>query len=184
MLLGLYLVLVITLPVALGLLVAFNGLPRTRLCPLCASETLRIRSRRHALVGRWLRRQSLQSRWCPSCEWSGTVRVVRSPLASRPPHVGLEAPPPSTSVAEDPVAVPSGLQVRCIRMDDDAWRVQLECWAEDGAWRGRLLFVGPGGRAWTDGRPDLTGRSAMDVFSQVLSLSDRALVGRIRKATR
>lgn len=185
MLLGLYLFVVIALPVALGLLVAFNALPRTRLCPLCAGETLRILSRKHALVSRCLTGESLQSRWCPSCEWSGTVRVVRRPLASRAtPRVTIEPPAPATPVPEDPAAATSGLQVRCIQMDDGPWRVQLECWAEGGAWHGRLQFVGPGGRAWTDGRPDLTGHSAMDVFSQVLSLSDRALVGRIRKATR
>ncbi|MBW3554345.1 MAG: hypothetical protein KY466_12575 [Gemmatimonadetes bacterium] len=184
MLLGLYLFLVIALPLALGLLVALNGLPRTRLCPLCTGETIRIRSRRHAALSRFLPRESLQRRWCPCCDWSGTVRVARRPAGARGAPRAPVGPRETASAADGPVPPAPGLQVRCLELDDGAWRVQLECWAEEGAWRGRLLFVGPGGHAWTDGRPHLVGRSAVEVFSQVLSLSDRALVGRIRKATR
>lgn len=184
MLLGLYLFLVIALPLALGLLVAFNGLPRTPLCPLCAGETIRIRSRHLAALSRCLPKESLQRRWCPGCERNGTVRVARTPARERGAPQGPVESGETTPAADAPVSPAPGLQVRCLELDDGAWRVQLECWAEEGAWRGRLLFVGPGGRAWTDGRPHLTGRSAIEVFSQVLSLSDRALVGRIRKATR
>lgn len=174
MLLGLYLVLVIALPLALALLVALNGIPRSRLCPACTGETLRIQSRRHRLLSRALRAEELQVRWCPACEWTGTVRLAR------PAPVAATSAPALTA----PATRATGLELRRVRLSDGHWRVQLECWAEDGAWRGRLLFVGPGGRAWADGRPLLTGRSALDVVSQVLSLSDRALVGRIRKATR
>lgn len=175
MLLVLYVSLVIALPMALGVLVAYNGLPTTRFCPLCAGETLRLRSRRHLLLSRPIRRTQLHARWCPSCEWSGTVRISTPfpapvPAAARP--------------AETPTEPAGGLEVRRIEMADGAWRVRLECWAEGDAWRGRLQFVGPAGHAWADGRPLLTGRSAVDVLTQVLSLSDRALMGRIRKATR
>jgi hypothetical protein len=175
MLLVLYVSLVVALPVALGILVACNGLPRSRHCPVCAGETLRLRSRRHAVLSRALPQGELHARWCPACEWAGTVRLV---AACPVPIV-----PASTAAAAQPERTP-GLEIRRIEMDDGPWRVQLECWAEGEAWHGRLLFVGPGGRAWSDGRALLTGRSAVDVFSQVMSLSDRALVGRIRKATR
>lgn len=171
MLLGLYLFLVIALPLVLGGIVACNGLPRSRLCPLCMAETFRIRSRRHALASRLLGGEELHARWCPSCEWEGTVRVAR-PLYAAAPAPG------------EPRVVSPGLEIRRVELGAEAWQVRLECWSEGDEWHGRLLFVGPGGRAWTDGRPLLTGQSALDVLSQVLTLSDRALVGRIKKATR
>lgn len=178
MLVAVYLFLLIALPLALGLVVVLNGLPRTRLCPICTGETLRVRSRRHALVSRGLRREELHSRWCPSCEWAGTVRLARSA------SVAARTAAPASTAAAPPSAHGCGVELRRLDLPDGAWRIQVECWAEGGAWRGRLLFVGPGGRAWTDGRPLLTGRTALDVLSQVLSLSDQALAGRIRKATR
>lgn len=174
MLLGLYLFLVIALPLALGALVVYNGLPRTRLCPACAGETLRLRSSRHALLSRALPRDELHARWCPSCAWVGTARLARAlpmPLAT-----------PAAPIVPSPHA--AGVEVRHLDLDGGAWHVRVECWAEGGSWRGRLLFVGPGGHAWTDGRPPLTGGSALDVLSQVLALPDRTLAGRIRKAIR
>ena len=171
MLLGLYLFLVIALPLALGLVVAIRGLPRSRLCSFCLGETIRLRSWPHRAASRLLRSDELHARWCPSCGWKGTIRTARpepAPLARQIP-------------AE---SIPPGLEIRRVQLDDGPWRVRLECWAEEGQWNGRLLYVGPEGRAWTDGRPLLTGRSALEVLSQVLVLSDRALVGRIRKATR
>lgn len=175
MLLVIYVSLVVALPVALGILVAYNGLPRSRLCPLCAGETLRLRSRRHAMLSRVLTRGELHERWCPTCAWSGTVRLSASGRAPAPSTV--------TSHTAAPERGP-GLEIRRIEMDDGSWGVQLECWAEGEVWRGRLRFVGPGGRACCDGRALLTGRSAVHVFSQVMALTDRALIGRIRKATR
>ena len=175
MLLGLYLVLVIALPLALGSLVVFNGLPRTRLCPRCATQTIRLRSRRHRLASRALPADELHSRWCPSCAWAGTARIARQV----PPKVRVRSAP--AGVVEE---ARGGLEIRRVELDDGSWRVHLECWAEEDGWHGRLRFVAPGGRAWTDGRAPLTGRSAVQVLSQVLALSDSALVGRIRKATR
>ena len=179
MLLGFYLCLVIALPVALGLVVAYNALPRGRLCPSCVAETLRIRSRRHAILSGAVLPDELHARWCPDCQWEGTARVTRTR-----PAPGPAAAPVIQAGPKEPAPAPSGLEVRRVELDDGAWRVQLECWAEGDAWRGRLLFVGPHGRAWTDGRRLLTGRTAIEVFSKALSLSDQALVGRIRKATR
>ncbi|HUG40076.1 MAG TPA: hypothetical protein VMM12_06315 [Longimicrobiales bacterium] len=177
MLLALYVVLVIALPLALGLLVALNGLPRTRRCPHCTAETFRIRSRGTALLALALRPEELHARWCPACGWTGKVRLARTACVPARP---ARAPAPH---AAGSVRGP-GVELRRLELPDGAWRVQLECWADAGTWQGRLLFVGPEGRAWTDGRPLLTGGSALEVLSQVLSLSDRALAGRIRKATR
>lgn len=171
MLLGLYLLLVIALPLALAGLVAIHGLARSRLCPLCLGETIRLRSLPLRVLSRCLRDDELHARWCPSCDWSGTVRLARPSPAPVPRRI------PAGDVAP-------GLEIRRVELDDGPWHVRLECWAENGHWHGRLLFVGPEGRAWTDGRPLLAGASALEVLSQVLVLSDRALVGRIRKATR
>lgn len=178
MLLGLYLFLVIALPLALGGLVAFKGLPRGRICPGCTAETFRLRSRPHRLASRVLRQEVLQLRWCPACEWTGAARLPR----------------PMTTPAPAPAAAPSraartsggspGLEIRRTRIDGDPWRVRLQCWAEDGTWRGRLFFVSPTGRFWVDDRPCLTGESALQVLSQALSMPDQALAGRIRKVTR
>lgn len=173
MLLAVYLILVIALPLALGGLVLLNGLPRTRLCPSCAAETIRLRSANHALLSRLLRTEDLHARWCPSCEWQGTARLPAPlPRSVRRPAPVRRATPPAV-----------GVGVRRLDLEGGAWDVRLECWAESDGWRGRLLFVGPGGRSWTEGRSLLTGRSAVDVLTQVLSLPDDALAGRIRKAT-
>lgn len=174
MLLGLYLSLVIALPLALGAIVGYNGLPRTRHCPLCAGDTLRIRSPRHAIMSRLVPGLELHARWCPSCEWSGTTRAVPAPVLAEPPVTAVEPTAPK----------PAGLEIRRVDLGAESWRVHLECWAEDDAWHGRLMFVGPGGHAWADGRGLLRGRTALQVLTQVLSLSDEALVGRIRKASR
>lgn len=176
MLLVVYVSLVVALPAALGILVAYNGLPRSRQCRRCTSETLRLRSRRLAALSRVLPHAELHARWCPGCEWGGTVRLS---TASRVPVARTTFSDPPTRPDHGP-----GLEIRRIEMDEGPWHVRLDCWAEGQAWRGRLLFVGPGGHARSDGRDLLTGRSPAEVFSRAMALSDRALVGRIRKATR
>lgn len=176
MLLTLYLFLIVALPLGLATLVALNGLPRSRSCPACAAETLRLRSRRHALLSRALRHVEMHARWCPSCEWSGSALIARpAPVPARPAAHPL-------ALAAAPAL--DGVEIRRIDFDGDPWHVRLQCWAEDGAWRGRLLFVAPGGRACAEEEGLLTGSTALHVLSQVLALPDQALVGRIRKATR
>lgn len=177
MLLGFYLFLVIALPLALGGLVVYNGLPRGRCCPGCAAETMRLQSRRHAVISQLFHREALHARWCPSCAWSGTARLPRPVPASTS---RTRTPPSPVSVA----APDAGLEIRRVEIDGDPWQVRLHCWAEAGTWCGQLLFVGPGGRSWVDDRPCVTGESALQVLSQALAFPDHALVGRIRKASR
>jgi hypothetical protein len=88
---GIYLVLVFALPIGVGAVMSYRGLPVGRACPHCGNETLR-------LLALMLSRCSLvvpgvlQRRWCMCCGWEGTVRLPRPPrrhAAGRPqgpPH--------------------------------------------------------------------------------------------------
>lgn len=177
MLLGLYVFLVIALPLALGIVVVINGLPRSRRCPGCAAQTVRLQSRALATASRPLRTQEVHARWCPTCGWEGAAILSREPalVAPRPSPTRLE---PSDGGSSD------GLALRRIDLDGDDWRVLLEAWNEAGQWHGRLRFVSPQGRSWAEDAASLRGSSALDVLTQALGLSDRSLAGRIRRATR
>lgn len=74
---GIYLVLVFALPIGVGAVMSYRGLPVGRACPHCGNETLRLLSRvlsrcSLAVPG------SLQRRWCMCCGWEGTVRLPRT----------------------------------------------------------------------------------------------------------
>lgn len=58
----------------------------------------------------------------------------------------------------------------------------IQCWAEDGRWLGRLLFVGPDGQSHGEEHSSIEGDSALEVLSGALSIPDHALAGRIRRA--
>lgn len=175
MLLGLYLVMVIALPLALGSYVVFNGLPRSRRCPSCAAQTVRLQSRLHALGSRLLRRGDLHLRWCMDCGWRGVARVPSLPVAQ------FEVARGSSGVRRGPVA--DRVDVRPIEVNGAPWRVMVECWAEGGRWVARLVFVDPGGQSWLDER-SFEGDSAVAVISQAFSLPEQALAGRLRRAVR
>ncbi len=169
MLLVLYFFIVVALPLALGSYVVFNGLPRSRACPVCASETLRIQSVPHALASRVLRR-SLHSRWCMSCGWRGAI-VDRG-----------RAVVPPVRVASDRRAAapqPDRVDLRTLEVDGHPWRVMLECWAEGGRWLARLVFVAPGGQVCAD-QSSLEGDSVLEVISQAFRLPEQTLAGRLR----
>lgn len=181
MLLGFYLVSIIALPLALGTFLIFNGLPRSRRCPHCGGETIRLRSRGHALLSR-LMSDALHLRWCSTCTWQGTVRLTAELAATEPsPWRPPAVPRPVTP--RRPTR-PGGVNIRCVQIDGDEWQVQVQCWAEGPNWRGRMIFVGPAGRAWCVYDPQLQGDSALEVLSVAQSLPDDALVGRIRRASR
>lgn len=174
MLLGLYFFLVIALPLALGSYVLYNGLPRSRGCPSCTDETIRLQSRGHDLAGVILR-QELQERWCMCCGWQGTVRLERerAPVASR----ALAARDSSLAAGTDRV------DLRTLDVDGDSWRVMVECWAEDGRWLARLVFVAPGGQVCADQRA-LEGSTVLEVLSQAFRLPEQTLAGRLRRSIR
>lgn len=64
-------------------------------------------------------------------------------------------------------------------MDGRSWRVMVECWAEDGRWLARLVFVAPGGQVCAD-RSSLEGGSVVEVISQAFRLPEQTLAGRLR----
>jgi hypothetical protein len=174
MLLGLYLLMVIALPLALGSYVVFNGLPRSRRCPSCAAETLRLRSRLHQVASRLMRRGDVQLRWCLDCVWRGTARIASRPVAQLETARPTRAPTPPA---------PDRVDVRALHVNGAAWRVMVECWAEGGRWLARLVFIDPDGQSWLDER-SFEGDSAVAVISQAFSLPEPILAGRLRRAVR
>lgn len=169
MLLVLYFLIVIALPLALGSYVVYNGLPRSRACPSCAQETIRLQSVLHSM-GSLLLRRELLSRWCMSCGWRGTS-LGRS---QAPRH-----PRPAAVAGRNQTVSPDRVDLRTLNVDGYPWRVMLECWAEGGRWLARLVFVAPGGQVCADQR-SLEGASVLEVISQAFQLPEQTLAGRLR----
>lgn len=186
MLLGLYFFMVIALPLALGSYVLYNGLPRSRSCPTCADETLRLQSRGHVLAGRLLR-HDLQQRWCMSCGWQGTVRLAGKAVPGAPGAPGALTGAEGREDARLPAgeAVPGAdrVDLRTLDVDGSSWRVMVECWAEGDRWLARLVFVAPGGQVCAD-RRSLEGESVLEVLSQAFRLPEQTLAGRLRRSIR
>lgn len=174
MLLAAYFFVVIALPTALGIYVALNGMQRSRRCPSCGEETLRIRSHPHRLLGKFFRATDFQLRWCASCSWQGSVRLPHAHAS----QVHAVAPP----AADPPGHQGEQVEIRQIRIDGRPWNVMLDCWAEEGRWLGRFFFRGPGGRSCMEEEPSIEGRSAIEVLSTALSTPENNLAGRIRRA--
>lgn len=166
LLFALYLVIVIALPVALSAIIGFRGLPRGNSCPNCAQETLPLLSYPLRAAQRIHQGFSIQRRWCPACEWDGYARgvMVRLPLP-----LYAEPYPRRTQ------------QVRNLELGGRNWRVMLESWREEGRFYGRLVFVGPSGKLWSDPTAAFSGPSQHEVLGQALSLSDRLLAYRLRE---
>lgn len=164
----LYLLLVIALPLVLSLAMGYRGLPRGRSCPLCAGETIWLRSR-------WLRPlrlgagQRLQARWCPGCGWEGLARVREAPVERMAARSEV-ARGTSTEMVE----------LSELHMDGRAWRVLLQAWSEAGIWRGQLLFVGPIGRIFSDGLAPFSGQTYREILQQAMALSENVLEVRLR----
>ncbi len=175
MVLGLYLSLAIVLPLAVGATVRLRSLPRTRQCPGCGRETLRLRSRLHAAVSFLSRRHDLHHRWCPACTWKGTVRLANS--ASVP-----FGDSPDASVMAPPAGVGESVEVRHVDVAGHRWRVMVQCWQTRNGWVGRLLFVGPDGHAWMEADWSIKGRSVPEVLAHALTIPEHSLSGRLRRA--
>ncbi len=177
MVLGLVLSLVIALPLAIGIFARVRSLPRTRRCPSCSQETLRLRSRVNAAVSVALPAHEVHRRWCPACDWSGAVRIPRHAPVSLPGEAPASAPPePSMgSIAES-------VDIRDLEVAGSQWRVMVQCWQTRGRWVGRLLFVGPGGRAWMEEDWSIAGRSIPEILSHALTIPEDSLSGRLRRA--
>ena len=171
MLLGLYFLILMVIPLCVGGYVVFNGLTRSRRCPSCGDDTLRLRSWPRRLGSRLLRQEELHLRWCMRCGWRGTARIHR--LAVPRDRSGRAHP------ARSPGA--DRVDVRSIDLDGSPWRVMVECWAEAGRWKARLVFVAPGGQACND-RRTFEGPSAVAVISQAFAIPEPTLAGRLRRA--
>lgn len=165
LLFGLYLLLVIALPVALSTIIGFHGLPRGNACPNCAQDTLPLVSYPLRFAQQFFGGFSVQRRWCPACDWGGYAR-------------GLIVRVPSSQDAEP---APKRQLVRTLELGGRAWRVLLESWRDSGRYYGRLLFVGPSGKLWCDPMPAFSAQSQHEVLGQALSLSDRLLAYRLRE---
>jgi hypothetical protein len=166
---ALYLFIVIALPMALGIYVTIQGLHRSRRCPTCAGETLRLRSSTHRILGTLLPSTELHLRWCMACGWQGAARLRRAaPLDRR------AAPAPDRTAER--------VDIRQLEIDGQPWKVMIQCWAERDRWLGRLMFIGPNGQSHIEERSSLEGGSALEVLSGALSIPEQALAGRIRRA--
>ena len=162
-----YLILVIALPVLISAALGFRTLPRGRHCPSCAQETL-------PLVARWIRlarvfapRLDLQRRWCPPCGWEGLTRAA----------IPRTTPVFVTSVT----AARRTRPIRSLELGGRAWMVMLEHWREQGRCYGRLLFVGPSGKLWSDPLAAFDAPTQKEVVEQAIALSDRLLTYRLRE---
>jgi hypothetical protein len=176
MLLALYFFVVIALPLALGIYVALNGVQRSRICPTCAEDTLLVRSRLHGLLSTLTRKHDVQRRWCLTCGWQGSARVPKPPAPARRDRRPRPASPSARESARDRV------DIRRLEIDGSPWQVMVQCWAEEGRWVGRFLFVGPDGRACMEEGFSLEGGSAIEVLSSALSVPEKTLAGRLRRA--
>ena len=166
LLFAIYLVLVIALPVALSGLIGLRSVPHGSACPNCAQDTYPILSQPLRLLQKLHAGFPLQRRWCPVCEWDGYARA--SNVASLLP-VFIETPVHRTQ------------QVRTLEIGGRVWRVMLESWRERGCYFGRLMFVGPSGKLWSDPLAAFNAPTHHEVLSQALALSDRLLAYRLRE---
>jgi hypothetical protein len=167
LLFGVYLVLVIALPLILSAAIAFQALPRGRCCPNCAQATIPVVSRAIRALLKIVPGLTLQRRWCPTCSWDGYSR--QSSLRVAPAYAGAPAPARQTQ------------PVRTLELGGRPWHVMLEYWRERGRFYGRLLFVGPSGKLWCDPLAAFHGTTHHDVLGQALALSDRLLTYRLRE---
>jgi hypothetical protein len=182
LLIALYLILVIALPLALSSVVSYRTLPRTTNCPLCGSETVRLRSRWLNATSRLLRHQELQARWCTNCLWEGAVRLPAHRHQTVPPHQpATPRPERRQSIAVAPGQSGEAVSLRDLEIDGLSWRVLLQCWHGTDRWFGRLLFIAPSGRLWVDTVEPMSGGSAREIMGQALALPDRTLACRLRE---
>ncbi|HUP90059.1 MAG TPA: hypothetical protein VM100_11930 [Longimicrobiales bacterium] len=163
---AIYLVLVIALPILLSGLVGLRSLPNGAACPNCAQDTIPLLSQSVRLAQRVYNDFPLQHRWCPTCEWDGYAHIATSRVS-----LPLFIEPPGRRTQ----------QLRKLEIGGREWRVMLESWRERGRCFGRLNFIGPSGKLWSDPLPAFNAPTQHEVLSQALALSDRLLAYRLRE---
>src|SRR5688572_25350630 len=135
-------------------------------CPNCTHDTFPLVSTPLRVLRQLIPRFSLERRWCPVCEWDGYAHA-RAPLAMQAIPLG-----PSAHRMQE---------LRTLEIGGRAWNVRLESWLEAGRVYGRLVFVGPSGKLWSDPSAAFSASTQNEVLSQALSLSDRLLAYRLRE---
>lgn len=161
-----YLVMVFLIPLVLSAIVSYRTLSTGRGCPECTGQTIPLQHRPLQLLQRLARRTRLEKRWCLECGWDGLTRV---PVPVHEDRRGLDAGFTET------------LDVRNISIDGRTWRVLLQCWDQTTLCYGRLVFVEPTGRLWSDAAEAFSGTSRFEVIGQALSETDGVLTSRLRR---
>src|SRR5687768_14607885 len=153
-----YLFVVMALPLALGIAIIYRNLTRERRCPLCGTDTVRIRTVATPILEKISFPGSLQRRWCVTCGWQGVARISDPQLV---PAVATHSPirvHPSRDVRTEPV--------RTLGFGGMQWRVLLQCWQEDGQYCGQLLFIGPAGLLRRDPKHPFCGATRGAIVEQ------------------
>lgn len=164
---SIYFLTVLVLPLVIGGAVTYRSLPCGRECPHCRRSTLLLASNVFGLLSR-LPGIQVQRRWCLHCGWLGVVRLAR-------PSVRLVVEGRSA----DSRAAARVIDLRHLLVNGMWWRVRLETWRAGRIWYGRLVFVEPSGRVWTDAQP-LMGTTDQEVLHQARRLPTGALASRLR----
>ena len=173
-LLASYLVAVFLIPLVLSAVVSHRSLPLGRSCPQCAGETIPIQIRSLRRLGRLRRRLGVERRWCLECGWLGLVRPPVHPIRPATPGRALPSYRYDAGFTET-------LDVRTISIDGRTWRVLLQYWSQTRLCYGRLVFVEPTGRLWTDACEAFSGATRFEVIGQALSVPDGLLSSRLRR---
>ena len=166
LLFGLYLIIVIALPLTLSAIIGLRSIPCGDACPNCTHDTFPLLSIPLRTVRRVVPRISLERRWCPACEWDGFAYA-------RPRRVSQTIPAGQSFRRTQ--------ELRTLEIGGRPWNVRLESWLEEGRVYGRLVFVGPSGKLWSDPAAAFSAPTQTEVLSQALSLSDRLLAYRLRE---
>jgi hypothetical protein len=187
-----YLVMVFLIPLVLSALVSYRSLTIGRGCPECAGETIPIQHRLLQLAQRAVRRHGLEQRWCLECGWEGFTRTAvtrtgasaSTTRADRPDDVAFRSDGQATRSLPSyryEAGFTETLDVRTISIDGRTWRVLLQCWNQTTLCYGRLVFVEPTGRLWSDASEAFSGTSRFEVIGQALSATDGLLTSRLRR---
>ena len=169
-----YLVMVFLVPLFLSGLVSYRSLPLGRQCPLCSGHTIPLMVRTLHALQRFTGRLPVSRRWCLGCGWEGYARASEVPEPVRGEQQSLPSYRYDAGFTET-------LDVRTISIDGRSWRVLLQCWNQTRLCYGRLVFVEPTGRLWTDACEAFSGTSRFEVIGQALSVPDNLLTHRLKR---
>jgi hypothetical protein len=183
---GSYLVLIFLIPLGLSALVSLRSLPAGSQCPLCAGDTVPLLVRSLRLLRRLTGRPILEVRWCLDCGWEGLTTphgaAHGTPRGPRATHTsGSVQSSTATSGYRHEAGFTETVDVRSLSIDGRTWRVLLQCWNQTRRCYGRLVFVEPTGRLWTDAGETFTGETRFEVIGQALSATDGVLTSRLRR---